>query len=241
MRICAAQTKPFKGDIEKNISQHLELLDQAIVGGADVVIFPELSITGYEPTLANELATSGSDPRFDVFEEVSNKHNLAIVIGAPLREANEVFIGMVIFCPDQPRTSYFKKHVFPTETPYFACGSEDSNFMIHRQNIGLAICYEISVQEHQQAAVDRGASMYLAGAVESVEGIDSALTKMANTAKKFSIPTLLANCVGISGEYNCAGRSSIWNRTGEMMGQLSKDMIGTLILDTNSGQILKTE
>ena len=241
MRICAAQTKPFKGDIEKNISQHLELLDQAVEGGADVVIFPELSITGYEPTLANELATSASDSRLDVFEELSNKHNLAIVIGAPLREENEVFIGMVIFRPNQPRTSYFKKHVFPTETPYFACGSEPSNFMIHGKNIGLAICYEISVQEHQQAAVDGGANMYLAGAVESVEGIDSDLTKMANTAKRFSIPTLLANCVGMSGEYHCAGRSSIWNRTGELMGQLSEDKIGTLIYATDSGQILKTE
>ena len=52
MKICAAQTRPVKGNIQQNIENHKKLINLAVVNGADIIIFPELSITGYEPELA---------------------------------------------------------------------------------------------------------------------------------------------------------------------------------------------
>ncbi len=52
MKICVAQTRPVKGDIQGNIENHIKLIDLAVLNGADTIIFPELSITGYEPELA---------------------------------------------------------------------------------------------------------------------------------------------------------------------------------------------
>ncbi len=49
MKICAAQTRPSKGDIQRNIDNHKELVDLAVSKGADTVIFPELSY-GYFST-----------------------------------------------------------------------------------------------------------------------------------------------------------------------------------------------
>ena len=49
MKICVAQTRPIKGDIQSNIDHHKRLIDLAVSNGADTVIFPELSLTGYEP------------------------------------------------------------------------------------------------------------------------------------------------------------------------------------------------
>lgn len=57
MKICVAQTRPVKGNIEQNIISHKELLSIAIEHNAAMIIFPELSITGYEPNLAAGLAT----------------------------------------------------------------------------------------------------------------------------------------------------------------------------------------
>ena len=51
MRICVAQSKPIKEDIVANIEQHKKFIHLAIYSKADVIVFPELSITGYEPTL----------------------------------------------------------------------------------------------------------------------------------------------------------------------------------------------
>jgi len=58
MKICVAQTRPVKGDIQSNIENHKKFIDLAVSGGADTIIFPELSLTGYEPELAKELATN---------------------------------------------------------------------------------------------------------------------------------------------------------------------------------------
>ena len=55
MKLCAAQIKPINGDIEANIEKHKKLIDLAIANGADIIIFPELSITGYEPAVATGL------------------------------------------------------------------------------------------------------------------------------------------------------------------------------------------
>ena len=69
MKICAAQTKPVKGDIQSNIDNHKKIIAMAVSNGADIIIFPELSLTGYEPELSKELATSQNDSRFDVFQK----------------------------------------------------------------------------------------------------------------------------------------------------------------------------
>ncbi len=57
MKICLAQIKSIKGDVEENIIHHKGFIEKALTYDVDLIIFPELSITGYEPELANDLAT----------------------------------------------------------------------------------------------------------------------------------------------------------------------------------------
>jgi predicted amidohydrolase len=68
MKICVAQTKPVKGDIQANVENHKKIINLAINNGAGIIIFPELSITGYEPALAKALATDINDSRLDDFQ-----------------------------------------------------------------------------------------------------------------------------------------------------------------------------
>jgi predicted amidohydrolase len=56
MKIGKAQIELTKGDIEKNIEIHKRWIKRAVAENADLVAFPELSLTGYEPALAGELA-----------------------------------------------------------------------------------------------------------------------------------------------------------------------------------------
>ncbi|MBL4705562.1 MAG: carbon-nitrogen hydrolase family protein [Flavobacteriales bacterium] len=239
MKICAAQTKPIKGDFLKNIENHLSLIKLASESNADLVIFPELSISGYEPTLAQELATNSEDKRFDIFQAKSDENDMVIAIGAPLRNENDICIGMVVFQPQQKRSTYLKKHLFHTEKAFFKSGQSFTNLTIKDVNIGLAICYELSVPEHQKVAVDNGSEIYIASVVDTIQGIDDSLNKMSRTASNYSMVTLLSNCIGISGKYNCAGKSSIWNQKGKLMGQLGSSEEGVLIYDTESKEILK--
>jgi predicted amidohydrolase len=238
MRICAAQTKPVKGDFEANIKSHLQLVELAGECNADLVVFPELSLLGYEPTLAKELATKSEDKRFDVFQVKSDQHDLVIAVGFPLRSGESIFIAMLVFQPFKDRFTYLKKYLFHTEKAFFQSGESAANLNIKGVNIGLAICYELSVAEHQKVASDKGAEMYVASVVETEDGVNDSLRKMSNTAHTYAMVTSMSNCIGTSGKYECGGRTSIWNEQGVLVGQLSDYEEGVLVYDTESKETL---
>jgi len=50
---------------------------------------------------------------------------------------------------------------------------------------------------------------------------------------------LLSNCIGLSGGYDCDGRSSVWNKKGVLLGQLGETHEGILIIDTETQQVIK--
>ena len=103
MRICVAQTRPVKGDIEANIHSHLKLIGVAVSAETDFMIFPELSITGYEPGLVKELATTQDDVRFDLFQKISDANCITIGIGVPTPACNSVCISQVYLQPGKRR------------------------------------------------------------------------------------------------------------------------------------------
>lgn len=47
LRVAIAQTNPRLGDLSHNLSDHLERIEEATAEGADLIVFPELSLTGY--------------------------------------------------------------------------------------------------------------------------------------------------------------------------------------------------
>jgi predicted amidohydrolase len=61
--LAAAQTIPIRGDVDANVERHLRLVHIAAAEQAQVLVFPELSLTGYELDLAADLAFSQRDPR----------------------------------------------------------------------------------------------------------------------------------------------------------------------------------
>ena len=103
MKICVAQTKPNAGDVQSNIDSHKKLIELAVAHGADMVIFPELSLTGYEPKVAKELATHQDDSRLNDFQEISDTKRITIGVGLPTNSKVHVNISMVIFRPHQAR------------------------------------------------------------------------------------------------------------------------------------------
>ena len=66
MKLCAAQLSADIGNIETNVLKHKALIDVAVSCQADVIFFPELSLTGYVPRLAHRLAAEVADVRLVV-------------------------------------------------------------------------------------------------------------------------------------------------------------------------------
>jgi predicted amidohydrolase len=199
-----------------------------------LVVFPELSLTGYEPELAASLATNQNDYRLDCFQKLSDENHITIGVGLPTRNKEDVFISMVIFQPEKERLTYSKQYLYPTEVSTFSVGFNPLVLKFEGDIVASAICYELSNPEHHEFASRNNATVYLASVLNSVNGVDADLKKLSDVAKKYKMVALMANYVGESGGYQCAGRSSVWNETGELVEQLGDKEEGLIVYDTEA-------
>jgi predicted amidohydrolase len=239
MKICAAQTRPVKGDIESNIANHKKIIDLAVANGAGTIIFPELSITGYEPELAKELATDQYDSRFDDFQTISDSKKITIAIGVPVKSKSGICISMVIFQPHKARELYSKKYLHADEEPYFISGQNTMGLLGDKPGIAFAICYELSIPEHSENAFKAGAGIYIASVAKTASGVEKAVETLSDIASKYSMPVLFSNCVGHCDNFESAGKTSIWNNKGLLAGQLDDTNEGILIVDTETQEIIE--
>lgn len=239
MRLCVAQTKPCKGDIAANIGRHITLINLAVSQGANAVFFPELSITGYEPTLAPNLAMEPNDARLAIFQQTSDRNQIVIGVGVPTKQEAGICISLVIFQPLQERRLYAKQYLHPDEEPFFISGANFPALIIQDQPIALAICYELFIAEHTANACAGGAAIYVASVAKSVAGIEKALARLADNAIDHSITVLMANCIGEADGEECAGQSAVWNDKGVLLGQMDAVSEGLLLLDTTTQTVLQ--
>lgn len=232
MKICVAQTKPVTGNIEQNIIRHKEFIELATSHGAAVVIFPELSLTGYEPSLAKALVVDVHDSRLNDFQTISNAKKITIGTGVPVRTEKGIIIGMIVFQPNRERLIYAKKYIHPDEEEFFVPGRNFPTINIAGNTIALAICYELSVQAHADEAFKSGAAIYIASVAKVTNGVDKATQRLSEMARSQHVFTLMSNSIGTADGAICAGKTTAWSSQGEVLAQLDESHEGILILDT---------
>lgn len=239
MKVGVVQIRPLRGDVPGNIQRHKTLLDSAIAHGADVVIFPELSLTGYEPMLARDLAVEGSDRSLDIFQSISDTHDVVIGVGMPTQQESGICISLILFQPNQHRLIYSKKHLHADELPFFIRGENVPIVHINGLKVAFAICYELSVPEHAEEAHRNNADVYIASVAKSEKGVANASERLAAIARNYSMPVLMSNCVGQTDDFVSAGQTAAWNRHGENLDCLNNETEGFLLMETNTQLLMK--
>jgi predicted amidohydrolase len=126
LRIALAQVAPRLGDLEANLARHHELLDEARAGGAGLVVFPELGLTGYLlQDLAAEVAMRLDDSRLARLAEATR--GLSAVVSFVEESADHrLFIAAALLEDGEVRHVHRKIHL-PTygmfdERRFFAAG-----------------------------------------------------------------------------------------------------------------------
>lgn len=231
MKISLAQTQPVAGNIEANIEDHLDFVRQAIEQEADFIIFSELSLTGYEPELANDLAIDLNDSRLDQFQDLSDSHNIVICVGAPTLADSGIHISLVIFQPHKDRNLYAKQHLHEDEDPYFIPGPPSDGLISAEKKIALAICYELTIPEHSEAANVNGAEVYIASVAKTTNGVARNNPRLSEIAKSYQIPVLMCNCVGDFDGNVGGGQSGSWDAAGNSREVLNAANPGILTLE----------
>ena len=231
MILASAQTKPKRFDIESNLIDHYNLIDLASENGADLILFPEMSITGYERDKALTLAFTPEDFRLNMLRKMSADRQIIIIAGAPILSKNGLYIGAFILKPDNSISIYTKQFLHEGEEKYFK-SSFDYNPVIRldKEQFSLAICADIDNQLHAENASKVKTTIYLTSIFFTINGIPDAYKKLSECANKFKMNVLMSNFSGRSWGLDSGGKSGFWNESGNLVANLNDSDSGLLLV-----------
>jgi len=233
--IAAAQSTSDRSDIESNIRRHIILIESAARNNTNLIFFPELSLMGYEPGLAESRAFIENDPRLTLLIEKSAEHNMIIVAGAPVRLGTQLHIGSFIIYPDRTIAIYTKHYLHRGEDKYFSPGTLSPVIKLHDETISLAICVDISNAEHPESAAKDGSSIYLVSSLITPSGYGKDTGLLSDYAKRYNMYVVMANHGGESGGFVSAGGSAAWANDGQILTAFKGTGEGLVIISKENG------
>ncbi len=255
MRIALAQINPTVGDIPNNVRRHQSFIERAKAAGAQLVVFPELSITGYPPRdllLKPQFITDNLNAVQTIAAGVSG---LDVIVGYADRNADPVgrpLHNAVAVLRDGKVVSRHLKTLLPTydvfdESRYFEPGpmsATENLFKVGDTVIGQSICEDLWNDEnliarrlyHRNPIADLNAAgaEILVNASASPFVVDKQQFRVelfGEQVKRFGKPLVYVNQVGGNDELIFDGNSMVFDRDGNVIARAKAFEEDLLVID----------
>ncbi len=245
--IALAQIDFPVGAIAANAARMLALAEQARARGANLIVFPELSLCGYPPEDLLLRSSFLACCEETLHEMARQNTGIAIVVGHPVRWDDDLFNAASVLSDGRIVHTYRKRHlpnyaVFD-EKRYFAPGPSDlSNravFELKGTRIGLAICEDLWHEAPLRALAEDGAQLCIGLNASPFEADKSAEREamLMRQAQCFSMPIAYLNAVGGQDALVFDGASRRVERDGRSFAaaQAFKDVLLQLDFDPEGG------
>lgn len=222
-RVVMAQIDFLVGDIPGNTQKVITAARQAVdAHQADVVVFPELCLTGYPPE--DLLLRPSLDVRVGeaIDALIAERLPVTIVVGAPLREQGLLYNAALVIADGAVTARYFKQ--FPPnyqvfdEKRYFAAGQETCVVTVHGVPVGLTVCEDIWSDGPVERAAAAGARLIL-NLNASPYDIDKQARRKAlleRKARENRVSIVYVNLVGGQDELVFDGGSLVFDHSGAL-------------------------
>ncbi|MFI5955965.1 carbon-nitrogen hydrolase family protein [Cryptosporangium sp. NPDC051539] len=198
MDLAVAQPPLESFDVEANVRAHADVVRTA---GARVVVFPEMSLTGYEFT-APPLVVD--DPRLSGLVKACAEAGAVALVGAPVGG----YLAMLAVDGSGVRVVYRKQNLGRAE-PYTP-GPAPAVLTVDGWRLGLAICKDTGIPAHVAGTVALGIDAYVAGVLE--DDADVAPRRAQRIAAEHEVWVAFASYAGSTGGgyAHAAGGSGVW-------------------------------
>ncbi|MET9883494.1 carbon-nitrogen hydrolase family protein [Streptomyces sp. NPDC006430] len=222
MKIAAAQLTCIPADLSANAAQTVALAAEAREQGAELVVFPEFTLTGYE--LAALAADPGlwvegaDDPRMDPVRSAG----IAVAVNVALRTAGPrpVIATMVYGADGGHVTTYAKQHLYQHEQDVFTAGGSEGRFTLGDIRFSLSICYDNHVPQLAARAAADGCRVHLASSLYGTgDGMRERATIHPRIARDHGMYVALANHTGRAGPWTGCGRAALWSPDGTVLAE----------------------
>jgi predicted amidohydrolase len=228
LTLAVAQPPCAPGDVAANAAAHAEAVRAA---GARVVLFPELSLTGYE---LDTPAIDAEDPGLAALVEACAETGSVALAGAPVRgDAGRPHMAMLAVDGAGASVAYRKMWLGAAEASRFAEGVEPAAIDVDGWRLGLAICKDTGTPRHAADTAALGIDAYVAGVLESEDDAHLLDERARRVAGEHSVWVAMASFAGAAGGGfdRAAGRSGVWGGDGRAVARAGPEA-GALALAT---------
>jgi len=235
MKIALAQISPHLGDVKKNFKLHLEYLEKAKKKKVDLLVFPELSLTGY--TLKDLVEEVALNPEKDpIFKKLKAKsREISFILGFVEEKEKGLFYNSAAFFSAGKAIHTHRKVFLPTfgmfeERKFFAQGKNFKTFSSLSVRMGMMICRDFLHFGASYLLFTGGAEIYIIISAAPGRGVSKGKSYetsqmwelMGKTISRFSTTFLIyCNRVGFEDGKAFAGGSFIYNPWGQLIAKAS--------------------
>ena len=248
-KIALAQIACKRADKKENLKKIENFVEKAKNQSADLIVFPELSLTGYVVRdQIYELAETIPGPSTQVIEKIAEKTQTYIVFGMPeLSEKTQatIYNTAVLVGPKgyigKYRKMYLPTHSVFEEKRYFRPGYQAVAFDTEIGKIGLIICYDIFFPEVSRLTRLKGAQLIVC--ISASPAVRKTFFEILTAARAIENTAFLAyvNLVGIENGLQFWGGSRLIAPNGKVLAKAKYDEEDLVMCDVNYSDIKPIE
>ena len=249
IKLALAQISSKRGNKEENIRKIEKITKKAKAQSADLVIFPELSLTGYViRDQIYELAETIPGPSTQRIEEVARKTGMHIVFGMPEQseKTKATLFNTAVFVGPEGFIGKYRKMYLPThsvfeEKRYFRPGYQTAAFDTALGKIGLCICYDLFFPEVTRLTRLKGAQLIVT--ISASPAVRRSYFEILTAARALENTAFLAyvNLVGVQDGLQFWGGSRLVSPTGDVLAKAKYDEEDFVICEVNYNDIRPAE
>jgi NAD+ synthase (glutamine-hydrolysing) len=255
VNVALAQINTRLGGVDANLEKHLGLVKEAAAQGADLLVFPELSLTGY--VLQDLAPTVACRPRSDdpVFKHLlAASHSLDLVVGFVEEDVRNRFFISNAYLSQGTVLHVHRKVYLPTyglfdEGRFFAWGDHVAAFDTRFGRVGMLICEDFWHASPPYLLWMDGADLFLFSSASPARGLGSqpvlASTQWVEDINRayasiFTAFVAHTNRVGFEDGLHFAGGSVAFNPDGELLGRAPYHDEALLLAEMDMNQLHRT-
>ncbi|MGL5220408.1 MAG: NAD+ synthase [Plesiomonas shigelloides] len=227
LTVALAQLNMLVGDIEGNAQKIITTTREQTDAGADLVVFPELALTGYPPEdllLRPDLMVR-VNAQLDLIAQVS--HKTAVLVGHPWPEDGKLYNALSVYAEGRLLIRYYKQKlpnygVFD-ELRYFSAGDKNALLELNGVRLGLLICEDLWFDAPVDALHAAGAEVIVSINASPYDQEKPQVRQrlLEGHCRRTGLPLLYLNQIGGQDELVFDGCSKVFNAQGEMTHRLA--------------------
>ena len=249
IKIVLAQISSKREDKEENLRRFEQATLKAKQQGADLVVFPELSLTGYVVRdQIYELAETVPGPAIQRMENLAKNTGLHIIFGMPelSEKARATIYNTAVFIGPDGLIGKYRKMYLPThsvfeEKRHFRSGNQIAVFDTPLGKIGLCICYDIFFPEVARLVRLQGAELIVCSSASPA--VRRSYFEILTAARAIENTAFLAyvNLVGVEDGLQFWGGSRLVSPTGDLLAKAKYDEEDFVLCDVRYSDLRSAE